>query len=147
MFSLVEEFKCSKVTLEMTLRESCDPVVAQTAPTLSTGRKWSSVVATKQAKSALRHQDIMGHVQLGKKGLGIGESRPCWHKATPSGHRGLVVEEVRHQQQALRHTKAVSQGNQDQWTAVGEDCEEETFMEGAVGNGGKSSQLPHSSSL
>ena len=43
---LAEEFKCSKGRLEMTLTDSCDPYVAQTAPTLVTGRKWTPAVAT-----------------------------------------------------------------------------------------------------
>ena len=54
--SLVEEFKCSKVRLEMTLTESRDPCVAQAAPTLETGRKWTPAEATQQAKSDLRSE-------------------------------------------------------------------------------------------
>lgn len=80
---LTEEFKCAKVRLEMTLTESRDTVVARTALTRSTGRKWSSAVASEQAKSALRHQEIVGHVQLGRQGLGVGENVTFWHKATP----------------------------------------------------------------
>lgn len=76
--SLTEEFKSSKVRLEMTLAESRDPVVAQTI------RKWSSAAATEQEMAALKHQEIMGYMQLGRGGLGTGESRPSWLKATPS---------------------------------------------------------------
>lgn len=42
MSSLKEEFKCSKVRLEISLAESRDPEVAQAAPTLLMGKKWSS---------------------------------------------------------------------------------------------------------
>ncbi|KAK0153815.1 hypothetical protein N1851_004106 [Merluccius polli] len=39
--SLTEEYKSTKVRLQMMLTESRDPCVAKTAPTLSTGRKWT----------------------------------------------------------------------------------------------------------
>ncbi len=115
MSSLEEEFKCTKVRLEMSLSESRDPCVAQTAPTLVTGKKWTPASATQQAKSALIHRDIVGNVQQGRGGLGLGESRPSWHKATTSQRRGLVIEEVRRQEQATRCAKAVSQAKQGQW--------------------------------
>ena len=57
------EYKRAKVRLEMTLTESHDLYVAQTAPTLTTGNKWAPSAATHQAKSALKHQDIVGQVQ------------------------------------------------------------------------------------
>ncbi len=113
--SLTEEFKCSKVRLEMTLTESRDPCVSQTAPTLVTGRKWNPTAATHQAKADLRHRDIIGIVQQGRGGLGLGESRPSWHRAAPAQRRRLVVEEVRRQEQATRCAKAVSQAKQGQW--------------------------------
>ena len=56
ILKLIEEFKCSKVRLEMTLTESRDPCVAQAAPTLETGRKWTPAEATQQAKSDLRSE-------------------------------------------------------------------------------------------
>ena len=113
--SLSEEFKCSKVRLEMTLRESLDPCVAKTTPTLVTGRKWVPAIAAQQARSALHHQEIVGHVQHGRGGLGLGQHKPAWSKATPSERRGLVVEEVRRQEQAMRCAAAVSQAKQGQW--------------------------------
>ncbi|KAK7886737.1 hypothetical protein WMY93_026358 [Mugilogobius chulae] len=113
--SLQEEFKCAKVRLEMTLAESRDTIVAQTVPTLSAGRKWSPAEAAAQAKTALRHQDIVGYVQMGRQGFGAGDVRPSWKKANPSQRRTMVVDEVRRQEEVLRHTKAVSQGKQGQW--------------------------------
>ena len=101
--SLTEEFKCSKVRLDMTLTESRDPCVAQTAPTLATRGKWTPSAATQQAKADLRHCNIVGLVQQVRGGFGLEESRPTWHKAAPSQRRGLVVEEVRRQEQATRH--------------------------------------------
>ena len=84
----------------MMLTESRDPCVAKTAPILLTGRKWTPAAATHQAKSALKHRDIVGAVQRGRGGLGLGESEPSWHKASPAQRRCLVVEEVRREEQA-----------------------------------------------
>ncbi|KAK0136753.1 Retrovirus-related Pol polyprotein from type-2 retrotransposable element R2DM [Merluccius polli] len=124
--SLTEEYKSTKVRLQMMLTESRDPCVAKTAPTLSTGRKWTPAAATHQAKSALKHRDIVGAVQRGRGGLGLGESEPSWHKASPAQRRGLVVEEVRREEQAARCAKAVSQGKQGQWMRW-EDVEKRKF--------------------
>lgn len=78
------------IRLEIILRlVSQDPCVAQVALTLKTGS------AVQQAKSSLRHRDIIGHGQQGRGGFGFGESRPFWHNATPFQCRKLVVEEVR----------------------------------------------------
>lgn len=74
----------------MTLTESRDPCVAQTAPTFVTGRKWTPTAATQQAKSDLRHRDIIGLVQQGRGGLGLGEGRPSWKRAAPAQCRRLV---------------------------------------------------------
>ncbi|KAK0148024.1 hypothetical protein N1851_012273 [Merluccius polli] len=99
--SLVEEYKCSKARLEMTLTESRDPVVTGAAPTLATGRRWKPSAAVAQAKSALRHRDIVGQVQHGRGGL--------------AERRRLVVEEVRHQEEADKSARAVSQAKQGRW--------------------------------
>lgn len=64
----------------------------------------------------LRHRDIVGFVQQGRGGFGLGESRPSWHKAAPSQRRDLVVEEVSQQEQAAKCAKAVSQAKQGQWS-------------------------------
>jgi len=106
--SRAEEYKCAKVRLEMMLLESSDPFVAQAAPILATGRKWIPLEATKQAKAALKHRDIVGRVQHGRSGLGAGVSTPAWNKATPFQRCKLVVQEVRQQEEAARHAKAVS---------------------------------------
>lgn len=95
--------------------DSSDPFVAQAAPILATGRKWTPLEATKQAKAALKHRDIVGRVQHGRSGLGAGASTPAWNKATPFQRRKLVVQEVRQQEEAARCAKAVSQAKQGQW--------------------------------
>ncbi len=73
------------------------------------------MAVVQQAKSALRHQDIIGHVQQGRGVFGLGESRPLWHKATPFQRRILVVGEVRQQEQAMICAKAISQVKEGQW--------------------------------
>lgn len=39
--SLTEEYKCSKVRLQMTLKDSRDQTISNAAPLLLTGRKWT----------------------------------------------------------------------------------------------------------
>ena len=50
--SLVEEYKCTKARLEMTLTESRDPYVRGAAPTLATRRKWKPTAAVAEAKTS-----------------------------------------------------------------------------------------------
>ncbi|XP_035862163.1 uncharacterized protein LOC118496075 [Sander lucioperca] len=115
--SLAEEYKCAKVRLEMMLLDSSDPFVAQAAPILATGRKWTPLAATEQAKAALRHKDIVGRMQEGGSGLGLGASTPAWSKAPPFQRRKLVVQEVRREEEARRCAQAVAQAKQGQWMA------------------------------
>ncbi|XDV11573.1 hypothetical protein PO909_000474, partial [Leuciscus waleckii] len=82
---------------------------------LATGRKWKPSAAVAAAKAALRHRDIVGHVQHGRGGLGLEAATPTWQKATPTERRHMVVEEVRHQEEAARCAKAVSQAQQGRW--------------------------------
>ncbi len=110
--SLVEEYKCAKTRLEMMLKESRDPCIRDAAPTLATGRKWIPTTAVADAKAALRHRDIVGQIQYGRGGLGLGITTPTWQKATSKEQQHLVVEEVRHQEEAIICAKAVSQAQQ-----------------------------------
>lgn len=98
--SLVEEFQCTKVRLDMSLRESRDPVVRGVDPTLATGKKWSPAAVILHAKSALCHWDIVG--------LSLGTKTPTWRKATTTECRAMVIEEVRRQEEADRYSKAVA---------------------------------------
>ncbi|KAK0141131.1 hypothetical protein N1851_021872 [Merluccius polli] len=103
--------------MEIMLLDSSDPVVAQAAPILATGRKWTPQTATEQAKAALRHRDIVGQVQEGRSGLGLGASTPTWSKATPSQRRKLVLQEVHRDEEAGRCAQAVAQAKQGKWMA------------------------------
>ena len=114
--SITEEYKSAKVRLNMTLSESQDKAVREAQPQLRTGRKWNPEEAGKEAKAALKHGDIVGFVQQGRAGIGFGESRPTWHKASPPSRRKLVVEEIRRQEEAARRVRAVAQAKQGQWT-------------------------------
>lgn len=113
--SLMEEYKCAKVRLEMTLTESKDPLVRGAAPTLKTGRKWKPEAAVAEAKAALRHRDVVGHVNQGRGGFGLGIATPTWEKASPAERRQMVVEEIRRQEEAARCARAVSQAQQGRW--------------------------------
>ena len=68
---LVEEFKCTKTRLEMTLSESRDKSIWAVGLSLTTGWKWTPKEETQQTKAALQHADIVGHVQQGRGGLGL----------------------------------------------------------------------------
>lgn len=114
--SLTEEYKCSKVRLQMTLRDSRDKIISNAALPLATGRKWKPSNAVQQATSTLRHKDIVGQVQQGRGGLGLTASEPTWRKATTSERRKLVVEEMRREEEVARSAKAVSLVKQGQWT-------------------------------
>ncbi|KAK2857716.1 hypothetical protein Q7C36_005635 [Tachysurus vachellii] len=102
--SLVEEYKCAKVRLEMMLLDLSDPF-------------WIPLAATEQAMAALRHKDIVGRVQEGRSSLGLGASTPVWSKASPSQRRKMVVQEVCREEEARRCAQAVAQANQGQWMA------------------------------
>ncbi len=61
--SLTKEYKCSKVRLQMTLKDSRDKSVSTAASPLVTGWKWTPFDAVQQAISALKHKDTVGQVQ------------------------------------------------------------------------------------
>ena len=69
-----------------------------------------------EATAALKHADIVGNVQQGRGGFGLTATPPAWSKATAPERRKMVVEEVRHQEEAGRWAKAVSLAKQGQWT-------------------------------
>ncbi|XP_029942924.1 NLR family CARD domain-containing protein 3-like, partial [Salarias fasciatus] len=89
--SLVEEYKRTKVRLEMTLQGTCDALVAQAAPILATGRKWTPPAVVEQAKAAIRHRDIMGHWSNDPPPLFSVEPGPSATKAKSSGSRRLSL--------------------------------------------------------
>lgn len=85
----------------------------------------------------LRHGDVIGQVQQGWGGEGIGLVRPLWRKATLSGRRAMAAEPKHQQEEAARCTKAVSQEKQHQCINL-ENAERKKLGRGvAVVYGGK----------
>lgn len=123
---LTEEFKCTAVRLEITLTESKETAIRAAAPTLETGKKWSAKSAVQQAKSAPHHIDIVGQVQHGRGGLGLGEKRSCWNKSASRERWKVVAAEVRQQEESSRCAKAVSQVKRGQWMSW-ESVEKQTI--------------------
>jgi len=85
--ALTKEFKCTKVTLEITLVESHNKCVREAAHVLKTGRKRSAKKSVIEAKAALQIGDIVGQVQHGRGGFGLILAPPKLHKAGPAQRR------------------------------------------------------------
>ena len=112
----------------MTLKDSRDQTISNAAPPLLTRRKWKSSDAAQHATSALKHNNIVGHVQLGRGGFSLAASKPTWRKASTLERREGCL--------------SCQTGTMDE---VGRPGEEKALLEGALGNGGKQHQLHHQS--
>ena len=113
--SISEEYKVGKTRLAMMLETSEDDVVKAVQPTLKTGRKWQVDKTVSDAKNSLKLKEVIGHTQTGREGLGS-QHRRWWSKAGKKEGRDMVIQEVRIQEDQNRHTKAVQQVQQGQWT-------------------------------
>lgn len=51
------------------------------------GREWNPRIAAQEAETALRHAEIVGNVQFGRGGLGLGSDKPTWSRAGPKIRR------------------------------------------------------------
>jgi len=52
-------------------------VVSNVVPNPNKGRKWNPRMAAQEAEAAtLRHTEIVGNVQIGRGGLGLGPGKP-----------------------------------------------------------------------
>jgi len=105
--SLVEEF--TKVRTELLLARSKYVVVSKVVPSPTKGKKWNSRMAAQVAEATLQHTEIVGNVQIGRGGLGLGPGKPVWSRAGSKEKRKLVIEQVRRQEERLRGTKAVAE--------------------------------------
>ena len=47
-------------------------VVSKVVPNPAEGRKWNPRMAAQEAEETLRHTEIVGNVQIGRGGLGLG---------------------------------------------------------------------------
>ena len=72
-------------------------------------------MAAQEAEATLRHTEIVGNVQIGRGGLGLGPGQPVWSRAGPKEKRKLAVEQVHRWEEMLRGAKAVAQAKQGQW--------------------------------
>ena len=68
--SLSSLYKTTKASSFLQLRDSKDPVVSASVPSLATGSKWDVSDAVQDAESILHFQKIVGHTQTGKAGFG-----------------------------------------------------------------------------
>ena len=66
----MEEFKTAKTRLVFTLRDSPDEQIGEAGIVTRTGKKWSATETVSQAKSALKHNDIVGMTAVGRQGIG-----------------------------------------------------------------------------
>ena len=67
--SITSLLKSAKVSCHLQLRDSQDPLVSSSLPTLDTGRTWQVVDAVDDAESVLYFRRILGHTQVGRAGL------------------------------------------------------------------------------
>ena len=70
--SLVEQYKCGKVGLQMMLNHSTDACIKNSQTELKSGRKWQAAKATREAEESAKFKEVLGAVQVGRQGLGFG---------------------------------------------------------------------------
>ena len=107
MTSLVEEFKRAESSLEMTLSQSKDPAVKNTASKVKTGKKWNPKEVVQHAQGTLQHRDIIGQVQSGRARFELGDSWKSWGRRGGRGSPALFSSKKREldEQQLLRQSK------------------------------------------
>jgi hypothetical protein len=74
--SIVEEYKAGKVRTVKMLRYSRDQTIRDDPPEVRTGKRWQAEVEVDRTEEVLRHRDIVGAVQTGRKGFGLLEFKP-----------------------------------------------------------------------
>ena len=114
--SIMEEFKSSKVRLQMMLDDSKDKVIKSLNLTLKTGRKWKVKDTIISAKENLAFKEVNSLTQTGRQGLGVNEKK-WWSQATGKDRRDMVIQEVRNKEDNKRLIKGVQQSQQGQWTS------------------------------
>ncbi|XP_058614749.1 uncharacterized protein LOC131529194 [Onychostoma macrolepis] len=109
-------YKQEKVRLVFELQDSRDPVVQNAKAQVQTGSKWKATHAVNQAITHLKHQEVVGMVQHGRAGFGLGTSPKMWSKASKIVRKNLTNSEVVRDEEESYKIKAVSQGQQGRWT-------------------------------
>ena len=82
----------------MMLRYSWDQTIRDDPPEVRTGKRWQAEAEVDKAEESLRHKDIVGAVQTGRKGFGLLDFKP-YSMSSEKEKRGAVVAEVRRQEQ------------------------------------------------
>ena len=114
--ALTEEFKVAKVRLHEMLVNSADRITRLVEPVLGAGKKWSVAEAAVEAKNRLRFEEIRGHVQIGRCGIGFHQK-----KKRDKVKRSAVCNAIRDGEEEQRFVKAVqmsSQGRSTAWEGV-----------------------------
>ena len=111
--SIVEEYKAGKVRTVMMLRYSKDQTIRDDPPDVRTGKRWQAEVEVDRAEEALKHKDIVGAVQTGRKGFGLLDFKP-YSMSSEKEKRNAVVAEVRKQEQEKRQLHLVQCAQQGQ---------------------------------
>ena len=76
---------------------------------------WYPREAVQHAQGALQHGNIIGKVQSGRAGFGLGDSWKSWGEATLAERRQMVTSFVCEQEERSRQAAAASQAKQGQW--------------------------------
>ena len=94
-----------------------------------------------RVEEALKHKDIVGAVQTGRKGFGLLDFKP-YGMSSEKEKRIAVVAEVRKQEQEKRqlHPGTVCSAG-SVYGVAGDGSGEETFLERAVGLGASKDQF------
>ena len=115
MKSLTSILKASKISGHLLLRESKDPIVSSSVPSLKVG-KWKVEESVNKAETELNFRKVLGIVQTGKAGLG--NTKPIKEVSTRShAYRQRVSSTAREIDEEENLVKALSLQVQGRWTA------------------------------
>ena len=114
--SFTSILKASKVSAFLLLRDSKDPLVSSSVPTIVTGTSWHVEDAVNDAEQELSFREKFGHFQYGRAGLGLVPNKPVPPKGTKE-YRRLISDIVCEQDDKRRFSQAVQLSVQGQWTA------------------------------
>lgn len=76
------------------LRQSSDQLVRNSGTKIWTGRAWKAEDCVDNAIARLKHQELTRRTQQERCGVGWGEPKPVWSKASRKEQKQLVVTEV-----------------------------------------------------
>lgn len=109
-------YRLEKTRLVLELRQSSDQLVRNAGTKIRTGRAWKAEDCVDSAISRLKHQELVGRIQQGRRGLGWGEPQKFWSKASEKERKELLVTEVTRMEEDKFLVKSLSQRQQGQWT-------------------------------